>query len=153
MTERPPPGTTLTAFGIFHLAESYRLAGDAVGRDGAANRFSENPRRFLYLQAIENYLRAYLWQTMSPKQLAEFRHDLSAMLDFCVGLKPSKDAVRFVRASSLERDFIRTRYDYDVRYDGGVWPPPHQPNASMALLASVAAELGELVRVAVLPTP
>ena len=143
--KKPPAGAYLSEYGIFALAEAYRLAGDAVGRDSAANRASENPRRLLYLEAIENYLRADLRHAgLSAEEVRAFAHDFSGMLSRCreAGLHAGAELIAFTEATTKANDYVRVRYDWDLSLVGDDDP-------SMALvirvMASLRAEVGRRV--------
>ncbi|WP_127754362.1 hypothetical protein [Devosia sp. 1566] len=127
-------GGGLTPYGVLLLADEYRLSGDVLGRE--PRLATANPRRLLYLHALETYLRAFLCLSgHTPEEIRKFNHDIQAMLTQCeaVGLKIKRQSRRFIEAVAAAGDYVRVRYDIDLGYNGGNWPPPPRPNASMAL--------------------
>lgn len=141
--KKPVPGGRLSQYGAFALAEAYRLAGDAVGRDSTSAGGSNNPRHLLYLIALENYLRAdLLFGGLTPAEVRSFQHDLAGMLHRCAerGLQVDDAVSQFIEAATRDNDYVRVRYDVDLQYLGGDEPPPHRPNAEMVqLVAAVTA--------------
>jgi hypothetical protein len=98
-------GRGLTPYGVLVLADEYRLSGDVLGRGG---RLSEkNPRRLLYLHALETYLRALLCLSgHTPEEIRKFNHDIEAMLTQCEtdGLKVKRQSLRFIEAVAATGD-------------------------------------------------
>lgn len=139
-------GGGLTTYGVLLLADEYRLSGDVLGRE--PRLVTANPRRLLYLHALETYLRAFLCLSgHTPEEIRKFNHDIEAMLTQCEadGLKIKRQSRRFIEAVAAAGDYIRVRYDLDLDYRGETWPPPPRPNASMALLLEALDDLAGAV--------
>lgn len=139
-------GGGLTPYGVLLLADEYRLSGDVLGRE--SRLATANPRRLLYLHALETYLRAFLCLSgHAPEEIRKFNHDIEAMLTQCEadGLKLKRQSRRFIEAVAGAGDYVRVRYDIDLRYTGGTWPPPPRPNASMTLLLDALDDLAGAV--------
>lgn len=135
-------GRGVTPYGALVIADDYRLAGDVLGENSRTR--GSMPRRLAYLHAIEGYLRAYLLLAgTTPEAIRDHRHDLSGMLAACAadGLMVAKNTRRFIEAAAAERDYMKVRYDTDLDYRGGVWPPPPRPNASLKLLVDSVEDL------------
>ncbi len=143
-------GRGLTPYGVLALADDYRLAGDVVGRE---SRLAEaNPRRLLYLHALETYLRAFLClKEHAPEEIRKFNHDIEAMLTECEagGLEIKRQSRRFIEAVAAAGDYVRVRYDIDLSYRGETWPPPPRPNVSMRLLLETVDEIAGAVGTAI----
>lgn len=143
-------GGGLTPYGVLLLAEEYRLSGDVLGSEGRLS--DKNPRRLLYLHALETYLRAFLCLSgHTPEEIRKFNHDIEAMLTQCEadGLKIKRQSRRFIEAVAAAGDYVRVRYDIDLSYRGETWPPPPRPNVSMALLHDALDDLAGVVEAAV----
>lgn len=143
-------GGGLTPYGVLLLADEYRLSGDVLGRE--ARLSSANPRRLLYLHALETYLRAFLCLSgRAPEEIRKFNHDIEAMLTQCEadGLKIKRQSRRFIEAVAAAGDYVRVRYDIDLSYHGETWPPPARLNVSMALLHDALDDLAAAVGAAV----
>jgi hypothetical protein len=54
-------GKDLTAYGVFRLGQTYRMHADALASvvSQFGPQMSDHPRRLLYFQALENYLRSF----------------------------------------------------------------------------------------------
>ncbi|MBU2531875.1 MAG: hypothetical protein KKB37_03995 [Alphaproteobacteria bacterium] len=143
-------GSGLTPHGVLALADDYRLAGDVIGRE---NRLAEaNPRRLLYLHALETYLRAFLClKEHAPEEIRKFNHDIEAMLTQCEadGLKVKLQSRRFIEAVAAAGDYVRVRYDIDLEYRGETWPPPPRPNVSMKRLLDSVDDIAGAVSAAI----
>jgi hypothetical protein len=142
-------GSGLTPYGIYLLAESYRAGGDVLNSAGNRHsRFSDHPTRLLYFQALENYLRSFLrLHGKKPEEIRRYMHNFAAMLDDSksLGLRIRKKSEAFIRASGLRRDYVRIRYDYDLRdLENPVVQLP-----AMAQLVSAVSNLEKAVRLAI----
>ncbi|MDX8540099.1 hypothetical protein RFM23_20990 [Mesorhizobium abyssinicae] len=109
----------MTPFGVFLFAQTYRANADALERVVAhiRPRMSDHPRRLLYFQALENFLRSFLLlHGKSPAHIRDHRHNFSAMLNESqgLGLMVSADVEKFVRSRTLANDYTRIRYDYQL---------------------------------------
>lgn len=139
---KPLPGAGMTPFGIFLLGQSFEDAGLAVGQH-AQRQFSDHPERLLYLHAIETYLRAHLrLHGASPEELRAYMHNTRKMLDDAIakGLRLNPRIVAYLAAASDEGDYIRVRYDYDLRSHSEIWPDkPRRPRSIKHLISAVAA--------------
>lgn len=145
---REPHGAGLTPFGIFLLAQSFEEAGHLV-LVHAARQFSDHPQRLLFLHAIETYLRAYLrLHGTQPEQLRAYMHDVGKMLTDAQsrGLSLDQAAVEYLRASSEAGDYVRVRYDYDLRVLTGEWPDDPKRPRSMDKLVSATGAMRAVVR-------
>jgi hypothetical protein len=102
----------------------------------------------LFLHAIETYLRAHLrLHDAEPDELREYMHDLGRMLATAriKGLALDQEAADYVMASSEGGDYVRVRYDYDLRGLTEEWPDaPKRPRSQDKLVSATGA-----VRVAV----
>lgn len=143
------PGAGLTPYGIFIHGQSFEEAADIV-MVHYKNPSSDHPARLLYLHAIETFLRAYLrLQGFEPGEIRAYQHDLARMVDDAVarGLKLDKKSSAYIRGAGSERDYVRVRYDYDLRDLSGVWPPPAPARPkTMAALISAAGNVRIAVR-------
>lgn len=142
-------GAGLTPYGIYLLAESYRAAGDMLNSlHDRHSRFSDHPRRLLYFQALENYLRSFLrLHGTEPEELRRYNHDFAAMLNDskAIGMHLSKDAELLVRSSALRGDYVRIRYDYNLSDPSG----RRRKQPSMKSLEKAVFELENTVRSAI----
>jgi len=114
--KRTVPGAGLTARDIYRLAESYHQAAEALEKK-PRGWTSENPIRFLYYQALENYLRAFLrLHGKEPEELRTYMHDFAYMLDHCVaaGLSVRAKTIAFVRETVVDSDYVRVRYELEL---------------------------------------
>jgi len=134
------PGQGMTTYGIFLLAECYHEAADVV-LNHHTKALSDHPARLLYLHAIETYFRAFLrmWET-NVDNLRAFRHNVGDMADASVakGLHLDRVILKYLRDVSLENDYVRIRYDYDLRSLSGEWPEPRTRPRSISSLKSAA---------------
>ncbi len=139
---KPLHGAGLTPFGIFTLAQSFEDAGHLVV-ENATRQFSDHPQRLLFLHAIETYLRAYLrLHGAEPDELRGYMHDVGRMLATAMtkGLLLDQKATDYVMALSEAGDYVRVRYDYDLRGLSGEWPDkPKRPWPIGRLVAAVGA--------------
>ncbi|RUW94412.1 hypothetical protein [Mesorhizobium sp. M7A.F.Ca.US.010.02.1.1] len=146
-------GSGLTAYGIYLLAQSYHVAGDRLADfQDQYSRFSDHPRRLLYFQALENYLRSFLrLHGKEPEEIRRYDHNFSAMLDDSriFGLHIKGRTEKFIRESGDRRDYVRVRYDYDLRVldDPALRRPP-----ALAQLANAVINLELPVRMALAAT-
>ncbi|MER8437760.1 hypothetical protein NKH36_22055 [Mesorhizobium sp. M1312] len=116
------PGVGVTPFGIYQMAQCYRANADAL--EAAAihilTRFSDHPRRLLYFQALEHFLRSFLrLNSLDPGQIRDYQHKFAAMLD-CgkgYGLRISDEAEAFIRSTTLRNAYVRIRYDFRLEDD------------------------------------
>jgi hypothetical protein len=149
---KPIPGEFVTPFGMYMMAQCYRANADAL--EAAAvyvlTHFSDYPRRLLYYQALEHFLRSFLrLNSLDPGQIRAHQHDFAAMLD-CgkgYGLRISEEAEAFIRSSTLRNDYVRIRYELHLEEDLGLddvhWEddPEDLERASMLSLKQVVFEL------------
>lgn len=102
----------------------------------------------MFLHAIETYLRAHLrLHDAESDELREYMHDLGRMLATAriKGLALDQKAADYVMASSEGGDYVRVRYDYDLRGLTEEWPDaPKRPRSQDKLVSATGA-----VRVAV----
>jgi hypothetical protein len=147
-----PHGAGLTPFGIFLLAQSFEDAGHLVV-ENATRQFSDHPQRLLFLHAIETYLRAYLrLQGAAADELRSYMHDVGKMLATArtKGLLLEQKAADYVLASSEAGDYVRVRYDYDLRGLAAERPDnPKRPRPISRLIsatASVRAAVRDVLR-------
>lgn len=145
---KPPHGAGLTPFGIFTLAQSFEDAGHLVV-DNATRQFSDHPQRLLFLHAIETYLRAYLrLHGAEPDELRGYMHDVGRMLTTArtKGLLLDQKAADYVMASSEAGDYVRVRYDYDLRNLTGEWPDKAKSPRSIVRLDAATEAVRAAVR-------
>lgn len=150
MTEsrKPLPGEGMTHYGTYLLAECYEEAATVVV-EHHKRPFSDHPARLLYLHAAESYLRAFLrLRDHTPGEIRDLQHNLGAMTDKAVerGMPLSEESAVYLRAAATENDYVRVRYDYDLRA-----LPPNRSAArprKLTHLVSVVAELKALVTTA-----
>lgn len=142
------PGGTMTPFGIFLLGQSYEEAGHAVV-EHHRNPFSDHPARFVFLHAIEMYLRSYLrLQGCMPEDLRAYLHDITRMSEDAIakGMILGERVATYIAAAGVERDYVKVRYAFDLRVLSSDWPPTPSPRPRK-IEHLVAATAG--VRVAV----
>jgi len=117
-------GSGVTPRGIYLLARCYHEAADIV-TTGHRLAFSDHPSRLLYLHAAETYLRCFLrFKEYTPEKVRAFNHHLGELLDEAVGLGliVSPKATKYLRSVAEENDYVRVRYDINIRPTS--WPPP-----------------------------
>jgi len=123
-------GEGVTPLGIYLLARSYHQAADIVANDHK-NTLPDPPARLLYLHAAETYLRCFLrTKGVTPQGLRKFNHQLGNMLDeaIALGLSTSAKVTKYLQSAAVENDYVRARYDINVR--SGSWPPPKGTRSS-----------------------
>jgi hypothetical protein len=84
---------------------------------------------------------------MSPTQIKKFNHHLDRMLSQSeeLGLKISVKSSTYIASASMENDYVRARYDIDVRSRS--WPPEKKKRTThIAALAEVVLELQKRVK-------
>ena len=116
-------GEGVTPVGIYLLARSYHQAADTVANDHK-NALPDPPARLLYLHAAETYLRCFLrTKGVTPQSLRKFNHQLGNMLDEAIarGLRTSVKVTKYLQSAAAENDYVRARYDINVRSRS--WPP------------------------------
>jgi len=77
-----------TDVGLYHFAQSYRLAADFLenGPDRPHSTHPEEPRDFLYIHAIELYLKAFLrLQGKTVDDLKAIGHDIPKLAKLVAG--------------------------------------------------------------------
>jgi hypothetical protein len=144
---KAPPGAGLTPLGIFLLGQSFEDAAHVVV-ENATRQLSDHPQRLLFLHAIETYLRAHLrLHGGQPEELRAYMHDAGRMLTAAMtkGLVLDQRAAAYVVASSEAGDYVRVRYDYDLRSLAGEWPDSQKRPRPVARLVAAT----DAVRVAV----
>lgn len=146
-------GSGLTAYGIYLLAQSYHAAGDKLREfQDQYSSFSDHPRRLLYFQALENYLRSFLrLHGKEPEEIRRYDHNFSAMLDDSrvFGLHIKGRTEKFIRESGDRRDYVRVRYDYDLRV---LDDTPSRQQPALSQLTSAVINLEVPVRMALVAT-
>ncbi|WP_156334228.1 MULTISPECIES: hypothetical protein [unclassified Shinella] len=139
---KPPQGAGLTPFGIFLLAQSFENAGHVVV-ENATRQFSDHPQRLLFLHAIETYLRAYLrLHGADADELRSYMHDVGRMLVDAQsrGLSLDDTTAEYIVASGKAGDYVRVRYDYDLRSLSEEWlDKPKRPRSLSRLVAAAEA--------------
>lgn len=139
---KPPHGAGLTPFGIFLLAQSFEDAGHVVV-ENATRQFSDHPQRLLFLHAIETYLRAYLrLHGADADELRSYMHDVGRMLADVQtrGLSLDDTTTEYIMASGEAGDYVRVRYDYDLRNLTREWPDkPKRPRSIKKLVSATEA--------------
>lgn len=138
---KPLHGAGLTPFGIFLLAQSFEDAGHVV-MENANRQFSDHPQRLLFLHAIETYLRAYLrLNGTEPDELRGYMHHVGRMLVDAQsrGLSLDDTTAEYIVASGEAGDYVRVRYDYDLRGLAEEWPDnPKRPRPIIRLVSATA---------------
>jgi hypothetical protein len=139
---KPLHGAGLTPFGIFLLAQSFENAGHVVV-ENATRQFSDHPQRLLFLHAIETYLRAYLrLHGADADELRSYMHDVGRMLVDAQsrGLSLDDTTAEYIVASGKAGDYVRVRYDYDLRSLSEEWlDKPKRPRSLSRLVAAAEA--------------
>lgn len=139
-------GKDMTAYGVFLLAETYRISADALAQVGP--RMSDHPRRLLYFQALENYLRCFqLLGGTTPEDVRDFNHNFADRLTACkaLGLQLSKEVQDFIQSPKRSKEYVRVRYDYKLDKQDAPW----QAERTMERLRAVVAEVEKAVDLAV----
>ncbi|TIO79333.1 MAG: hypothetical protein E5X74_10040 [Mesorhizobium sp.] len=139
-------GKEMTAYGVFRLAETYRLSADALAQIGP--QMSDHPRRLLYFQALENYLRSFqLLGGTTPEDVRDYNHNFAARLTACkaLGLQLPKEVQDFIKSPKRPKEYVRIRYDYRLDNQGAPW----QAERTMERLRAVVAEVEKAVDLAV----
>ncbi|UVC13763.1 hypothetical protein [Mesorhizobium onobrychidis] len=116
---------------MFIFAKTYRLNADVLVVPQIGPSLSDHPRRFLYFQALENYLRCFLLlQGKTPDEVRDYQHRFGKMLDESkrLGLVVPKAVEKFIHSRTLSSDYTRIRYDFklDDPEDPTRQPPPMQ---------------------------
>lgn len=124
-------GAGMTPYGVFLFAQTYRANADGLALVAAkvGPRMSDHPRRFLYFQALEHYLRSFLWlKGKEPAEIRAYNHNFSGMLDDskALGLVVPKAVGSFIQSRTVANDYTRIRYDHqlDDPEDPNQQPPP-----------------------------
>ncbi|OWK18574.1 hypothetical protein AJ88_06990 [Mesorhizobium amorphae CCBAU 01583] len=131
-TENKPkmvPGAGMTPFGVFLFAQTFRANADALApvKDQIEARLSDHPRRLLYFQALEHFLRCFLLLCgKTPEEIRDYTHDFAKMLNDSKGsgLVVPKAVEGFIRLRSVKKDYTRIRYDFRLTDPED---PKHQP--------------------------
>ncbi len=115
-------GAGVTPVGIYMLGQSYRAHADALEFAPSHIRlhFSDHPRRLLYFQALEHFLRGFLrLNRVDPVQIRAYQHNFTAMLDCgkSHGLRISGVAEEFIWSSTFRNDYVRIRYLFNIEED------------------------------------
>ncbi len=146
------PGAGLTPYGIYLLGRSFEDAGNAVMLH-QKRPFSDHPARLLFLHAIETFLRAYLrLHGVEPAELRAYMHDTQKMLIAATakGLVLDPRTVKYVAATSDEGDYVRVRYDYDLRSLSDTWPDvsarPRRINHLVSAVAGLRVAVRDVLR-------
>jgi hypothetical protein len=113
-------GVGVTPSGMYVMAQNYRATADALENVVVLPHLTDHPRRFLYYQALEHFLRAFLrLNSQDLEKIQDFRHNWGEMLDCCksYGLRLSVKAEEFIRSSALNNDLVRIRYELVIEED------------------------------------
>lgn len=145
-------GAGMTPFGVFLFAQTYRAYADALVLVLAEirPRSSDHPRRFLYFQALENYLRSFLLlKRRTPAQIRTHQHRFADMLDECkdLGLKVPNKTAQLIRSRTVTNDYTRIRYDYQL--DDG---PPGRAAQTLERLQMAVWEIEQAIGMAIQAT-
>lgn len=61
------------------------------------------------------------------------------------GLKIKLQLSRSIQAVAATGDYVRVRYDVDLSYSNGTWPPPQRTNVSRTLMLHTLDDLASTV--------
>ncbi|AMX99993.1 hypothetical protein AB0V79_17200 [Mesorhizobium ciceri] len=139
-------GKDLTAYGVFRFAQTYRISADALAQIGP--QMSDHPRRLLYFQALENYLRSFqLLGGTTPEDVRDYNHNFADRLTACtaLGLQLPKEVQEFIQSPKRSKEYVRIRYDYRVDKQGAPW----RAERTLERLRAVVAEVERTVDLAV----
>ena len=121
----------MTPLGVFLFGQTFRVNADALAplKDQIEGRLSDHPRRLLYFQALEHFLRCYLLLGgKTPEEIRAYNHDFAGMLDSSksLGLVVPKAVEKFIQSRTLARDYTYIRYDHRLvdPEDPKRQPPP-----------------------------
>jgi len=115
-----------TAMGLYQFAESYRICGSSlVTRLPSILRF-DDPVRFLFLHAIELYLKAVLRSSgMSVLQVKTMGHNIQRLLDmsktsgFALPADAEQGLVFFAdQTPIMETRYLKTGYSHRPTLEG-----------------------------------
>ncbi|MDX8532468.1 hypothetical protein RFM41_29360 [Mesorhizobium sp. VK25A] len=102
------------------MAQNYRATADALEDLFVIPPGSGHPRRFLYYQALEHFLRTFLHLNGHDLDSIErHRHRWGDMLDLCHGLKLPPDIEKYIRKSADNNALVSVRYAYEFDTDPG----------------------------------
>ncbi|KQW22854.1 hypothetical protein ASC80_05805 [Afipia sp. Root123D2] len=135
-------GEDVTPLGIYLLARSYHRAADTVANDHK-NALPDPPARLLYLHAAETYLRCFLrTKGVTPQYLRRFNHQLGNMSDeaMALGLSTSAKVTKYLKSAAAENDYVRARYDINVRAPSCP-PPKGKRSTALKVLQAVVHDL------------
>ncbi|MEI9403150.1 hypothetical protein [Mesorhizobium argentiipisi] len=117
--ERKPHGDGLTWYGMYLMAQNYRATADALENVFVIPPGSGQPRRFLYYQALEHFLRIFLHLNgHGLASIQQLGHKWGDMLDRCHGLELSPKVEKYIRASAENNALVSVRYAYDFHNIG-----------------------------------
>ncbi|RUX32600.1 hypothetical protein EOA13_00380 [Mesorhizobium sp. M7A.F.Ca.US.011.01.1.1] len=139
-------GKDLTAYGVFRFAQTYRISADALAKIGP--QMSDHPRRLLYFQALENYLRCFqLLGGTTPEDVRDYNHHFADRLTACkaLGLQLPKEVQDFIQSPKRSKEYVKIRYDYRLDSQAAPW----QAERTMKRLRAVVAEVEKAVDLAV----
>jgi hypothetical protein len=105
---------------------------------------SDHPRRFLYFQALEHYLRSFqLLRGEVPEKIRGYDHDFASRLKACKaeGLQLSEAAEEFIGSPVRSKEHVRMRYDYKLDHHGS----PVVAQLTMEQLREAIMELEQAV--------
>lgn len=110
-------GAGLTSYGMYLLAEAYQQSAEVLlSATDRHRRFSDNPIRLLYLQALEGYLRCALrLHGTEPAEIRKYMHNIAGMLE-ASRLVVTKKTAEFIQVTGTDGDYVRVRYDYNLRH-------------------------------------
>lgn len=145
------PGVSMTPFGAFLFAQTYRANADALEAVVVRirPRMSDHPRGLLYFQALENFLRSFLLlRGTSPARIRAYQHNFAAMLDESqgLGLLVPKAVERFIRSRTLANDYTRIRYDYQLDDPGARRRRPPSMEVVQAVVWQIEHAVGQAIQ-------
>ncbi|MBZ9742249.1 hypothetical protein [Mesorhizobium sp. CO1-1-4] len=115
-------GVGVTPYGMYLMAQNYRATADALENIFVLPRTSNHPRRFLYYQAIEHFLRTFLrLNSQELEKIQGFGHRWGDMLDCCnsYGLVIPANVEKYIRLCALNNALVGIRYEYELDLDPG----------------------------------
>lgn len=139
-------GAGLTPYGMYLLAEAYQQSAEVLlSATDRHRRFSDNPIRLLYLQALEGYLRCALrLHGTEPAEIRKYMHNIAGMLE-ASRLVVTKKTAEFIRVTGTDGDYVRVRYDYNLRHLGNETIPPNASTKTMPRLIAATDDVRHAV--------
>ena len=105
-----------TSLGLFNYANSYRVAAAFLSATAdnihpqELSSHPEAPIRFLYIHAIELYLKSYVRSHKNENQVKEFGHNLKKLLKECKALELPQQCREDIIFLNSERKNLSYRY-------------------------------------------